>query len=82
MIASGISSDSHTEIEAEEELDEIIPMRTIAITAGRSAEIDNMVAAIAMFLAFPSDEARKLPSHVSLNVMKTVTIACEEINSH
>ena len=73
---------SPTVVQEEEEFDETKIMRTTAIAVGSSAEIDNIVAAIAMLLAFPSEVARKFPSHMSLKVMIIVTITCEKMNSN
>ncbi len=56
-------------------------IRITVTTVGRRADTDIIVAAIAMLPALPSEEARKLPSHVSLNVMQTVAMTCDTQNS-
>lgn len=51
------------------------------MTVGNRADTESIVAAIAMLLALPSEEARKSPSHVSLKVMRPVAMACDSKNS-
>jgi len=52
----------------------------IVTTVGRSADTDIIVAAIAILPALPWEDARKLPSQVSLNVMQTVAMTCDTQN--
>ena len=52
------------------------PMSDTVRTVGSSADTDSRVAAMAMLLALPSDDARKCPSHVSLNVVSAVAHTC------
>ncbi len=63
-------------------LDVTKPIRHTVRTVGRSAENDSSMAAMAMFCAFPSDVARKCPSHVSLKVMRMVESPCDSRKSH
>ena len=57
------------------------PISSTVITVGRRADNDSSVAVIAILPALPSEEERKLPSHVSLNVVKHVARAnrCDRV---
>jgi hypothetical protein len=57
------------------------PISSTVITVGRRADNDSSVAAIAILPALTSEEERKLPSYVSLNVVKHVARACDVKNS-
>ena len=81
-ISNALIKESGGEVVVVHQANLMINKRTTVMAVGSSAEKDNIVAAIAMLLALPSEEARKLPSHVSLNVIIIVTIACEKMNSH
>ena len=68
-------------LEAEAEAVVINAIIIIVTTVGRRADTDIIVAAIAILPALPSEDARKLPSQVSLNVMHTVAMTCDTQNS-
>jgi hypothetical protein len=68
-------------VDLDTEATETNPISITVMTVGKRADTESSVAAIAMLLALPSEEARKSPSHVSLKVMKPVTMACDSQNS-